>query len=71
MSNFGVPPASRVFERSNEPTGRLQDYDLIEFLDDWQAIEETLNHFHNPVPDLDDMKADAGGKVQHLRSCKR
>ena len=49
---------------SKEPSGRLQDYDLIEVLDmTGPPPEEPLHPFHAPAPDLDYTERDAEGRI--------
>ncbi len=76
-SKLGVSKASRegdnptIFGRSNESSGRFQDYGLIEFLDmTGEPLKQSPDHFFEPVLDLD-IGADAGGKFQHLCFCQR
>ncbi|MCJ1473158.1 hypothetical protein MMC13_001809 [Lambiella insularis] len=48
---------------SNELSGRLQDYDLIEFLDmSGPAPKRSLNPFCEPAPELNGSEVDAGKK---------
>ena len=51
---------------SKKPSGRLQGYDPIAFLDiTGPPLEESLNLFHVPAPDLDYTEADASGIIPY------
>lgn len=72
MSNLGVPTASgqgnsaTALILNNEPSGRFQDYDLVEFLD-MSAPEPKgfFNSFCEPAPELNGIEVDAKSK-DHL-----
>ena len=70
VSNLGVPVVSgqrnsaTVVGPSNEPSGRLHDYDMIEFLDLTGPVSEGyLNPFYEPVTELNGTEVDAGSKI--------
>ena len=70
VSNLGVPMASgqrksaTALGPSNEPSGRLHDYDLIELLDMTSpASKGSLDPFCEPATELNGTEVDAGSKI--------
>lgn len=70
VSNLGVPMVSgqrnsaTAVESSNEPSGRLHDYNMIEFLDlTGPASKGSLNLFYEPVTELNGTEVDTRSKI--------